>query len=883
MKDDRPDPDKLLMAIQASNSQRGLLKIYLGMASGVGKTYAMLTDAKEVLKKGVDIVAGYIEPHGRNETESLVKDFEVIPVLKIEHRGIMIQDFNLDAALKRKPEVILVDELAHTNAPGLRHTKRWQDIFELLDAGINVYTTLNIQHLESLNDVISSITGVEVRETVPDSVLTRADTIELIDIPPDELVTRLREGKIYPSDKIQSALDNFFQEGNLLALREIALRKTAEKIDAQILRYRQSQDIGEIWNTSEKVLVAIAPNKFARRLIRAAARIAASKHAALIVVAVETPRYQLLKDDDRRLLEDALHLAQKMGAEVERRYGSDIVQEILNIAVAKNASLIVVGKPIRNRFREFFMGTIADSLIRQSGAIDIHLITGEEEEATSVPVVASIPRPRLWSLCITALITALTTGVCVFIYPRLDLTNLVMIYLLASVSVALRFGRTESIIASILNVLAFDFFFVPPRFSFSVTDFQYVVTFSVMLITSLVMSTLTLRIRLQAKTVAERERRTQALYDAGRKMVGSSDPRFIGEATVAGVQQLIGADASFLHAEGVQLVPLPPSKTHFESLDKERGVAHYVLDKKKPAGIGTDTLPGAAALYLPVATDRMSYGVLGIVIDELFDRSLLPVLELLTQQAALCFERNQFQLESFDAKLIAETQSVRSVLLSSISHDFRTPLTVIEGAASAILQSKEEVSHNTKELADSIKDQSKRLTKLVTNVLSLTRLESAGVKPHSDWQSLEELISTALDKTEYLFRTRNIKINIPKDFPLLYVDASLFEQLLINVFENSGYYATQGHELTIEATYNSRIITVQIGDDGPGFALSHNQYLLNGDTKSRSGSGLGLLICGAIAKIHGGSFETGNRPSGGAVCTIQIPYKEPLRLRSHEA
>lgn len=713
---------------------------------------------------------------------------------------------------------------------------------------------------------------------MPDTVLARADTIELIDIPPDELIARLKEGKIYPQAKIHAALDNFFKEGNLLALREIALRKAAEKIDAQVLRYRQTQNISEIWKTSEKVLVGIAPNPFARRLIRAAARIAASKHAELVVVCVETPRYQFLKDSDLRLLEDALLLAEKLGATIERRYGSDIVQEILNVANANNVSVIVVGKPIQNRFRELFFGSIADDLIRQSGAIDVHLITGQKEEATAVPIIAPQRRPRFWSLCLTAMITVMTTGLCSFIHPTLQPANIVMVYILASVLVALLFGRTESFVASILNVLAFDFFFVSPRFSFSVSDFQYAITFAVMLFTSLLISTLMLRLRLQSKIVTERERRTQSLYAAEKRMIGASGPLSIGEVTVASVRQLLDADICFLHAQGGKLVASPASSSSFESQDKEYAVAYFAYDKQKPAGIGTDSIPGAGALYLPVATERACYGVLGVAVNESFDKSLLPVLELLTQQAALCLERNLFQQDSFNSKLVAETQSVRTVLLSSISHDFRTPLTVIDGAASAILQSSDRETEKTRMLAESIKEQSQRLTKMVSNVLSLTRLEASGIEPRRDWESLEELISSALDKTEFLFKDRKVRISVSSSFPLIFVDASLFEQLLINVLENSGQYAKNATELAIAASYDEQTITVTIYDDGPGFVapdmLIRSEELLVGDTKNRSGSGLGLLICGAIARIHGGSFEAVNRSSGGAQCTVKIPFKE---------
>ena len=601
----------------------------------------MLSDAVVEKNRGRDVVAGYIEPHGRADTEALIPQFETIPMLSVEYRGVEVKEFDLEASLLRHPEIILVDELAHTNPPGGKHAKRWLDVLELVDAGIDVHTTLNIQHLESLKDVVASITGVQVRETVPDSILKKADKIELIDIPPDELIQRLKEGKIYSKERIAPALQNFFQEGNLLALREITLRKAAEKIDAQMLTFREQANVEAIWQTTERVLVAIAPSRFANRLVRAAARIALSKHAELIVVFVETPRYQFLRAEDRQLVEDALLLAQQMDASVERRTGTDVVQEILDIALKRNVTLFVVGKPIRGRIREHFSRSVADDLIRRSGSIDVHLITGDKDEATTVPVVVKNDNPFFLPLVGTAAIVAIATAICFLIFPFVDPANLVMVYMLAIVGIALLFGRTESVVGSILCVVALDFFFVAPRFSLSVKHAEYLITLVGMLITGLVMSTLTLRIRLQSRSVAERERRTHSLYELGRQLVRVTSTREVGDAVKNAVFSLCKCDVALLTPLTGQLVVSATSASGFENEKSELAVAEYVFDKNLPAGRFTDTLPGAVGLYWPVSIDDKCYGVLCVKIKSReFDSSFFNMLTLISQLAAFCLERN---------------------------------------------------------------------------------------------------------------------------------------------------------------------------------------------------------------------------------------------------
>ena len=872
----RPDPDTLLRSLAPIDTSAGKLKIYLGMAAGVGKTFAMLTDGALEQKRGIDVVAGYVEPHGRIETESLSIPFEQIPILALEHNGVAIREFDLLGALKRKPTLILVDELAHTNADGVRNHKRWQDIFDLLDAGINVFTTLNVQHLESLNDVVQAITGVAVRETIPDSVLKRADKIELIDIPPDELVLRLKEGKIYPLDKVDAALRNFFKEGNLLSLREIALRKTAEKIDAELLSFRDKNQTTDIWPTAEKIVVAIAPNKFARRLVRAAARIAQSKHAELIVVYVATPTHQFLKKADFALIEDALDLATQLGASIERRSGVDIVEEILSVSVERNATQIVVGKPIRSRIREMVFGSIADDLIRRSGSIDIHLITGQREEATAFPILVREDRPRFFSVLTTLLFSLVATGVSALLYPDISYSNISLFYLVASVSTAFLFGKTECVIAAVVNILAFNFFFIPPRFSFGVEDPQIIFTFLVMLFISLLLSSLTLRLRNNSKLIAERERRLQLLFELGTHITVTRHIPDIAAAMTNAVRKLSGCDACLLIKQQNKLVPTAFSNSQFEMLDGELSVAKLALEKAKMTGAGTDVLPGSQGLYLPLRTGTTMLGVLGLNISSVaqFDYSLLPTIELVAQQGALSMHRIALEEEMLAQTVSSTQQKTRNLLLRSVSHDLRTPLTVVQGAAQAIIENAEN-PNTVKTFAQDISEHAARLNRIVRNVLSLTRLEGGEVVLKREWCDLEEILLGIKGQIEERVKPRKLLVTIQNCLPSLFLDYSLFQQLFMNLTENSVQHAVHATFFSIDIVQIDMAIVIRISDDGPGLPIDASPDLENAafrpDTKESKGTGLGLLIVRSIIELHQGTFTAQNVSPHGVVFEIILP------------
>ncbi|HEX4499434.1 MAG TPA: sensor histidine kinase KdpD [Thermoanaerobaculia bacterium] len=644
MTDHRPDPDSLLALANAEEERerRGKLKVFFGATAGVGKTFAMLQAAQELKRRGVDVLVGVVETHGRAETQALLDGLDILPLRREEHRGVTLTEFDLDGALARRPAVLLVDELAHTNAPGSRHAKRWQDVEELLAAGLDVYTAFNVQHLESLNDLIGKITGIVVRETVPDSILERADQVELVDLPPEELLKRLQEGKVYVPEQAAQAIQGFFRPGNLIALREIALRKTAERVEAQMQRYRELHGVAETWPVAERLLVAVSSGPNAARLVRAARRLAERLRAEWLVVYVETPAELRMAKEERDRVWQTLRLAEKLGAETVTLSGERPAGEILRYARRRNVSKIVVGKPTRARWRDFLVGSVRDQLERESGDIDVYVIAGEAGEgwpaASRKPRHERNARRYFAALAFTAAATALSS----LARPYLGPTNLVMIFLLGVVATAFLCGRGPSVLASVLGVASFDYFFVPPYYSFNVSDTEYLLTFAVMLTTALVISTLTVRLRQQAEAADDRERRTAALYAMSRDLAAAKD-----------TDEILKAAASHIHSvflsQVLLLLPDPTGKVSERAgesvtfiLDvREHAVAQWVFDHGRAAGKTTDTLPAAKGLYLPLKTSRGIVGVLGVHPadpDSLAAPERLHFLEAFANQIALAVE-----------------------------------------------------------------------------------------------------------------------------------------------------------------------------------------------------------------------------------------------------
>ena len=884
MSDQRPNPDLLLARVQAEEAQqaRGKLKIFLGATAGVGKTFAMLQAAHDRKAECVDVVAGYVETHGRTETDALLQGLEILPAKFVAYRGAQLREFDLDGALQRRPTLLLVDELAHTNAPGSRHAKRWQDVEELLDAGINVYTTVNVQHLESLNDVVAQITAVVIRETVPDHILEQADEVELIDLPPDELLQRLREGKVYVPEQAAHASANFFRKGNLIALRELALRRTADRVDEQMQRYRQDHAIPTTWPTNERLLVCVSPSPLSVRLVRKTRRMATQLHAAWLVVYVETPAHVRLSDRDRERLIQTLRLAEKLGAETVTLTGPDVSEELVRYARQRNVTKIVVGKPARARWRELLFGSVVDELVRKSGTVDVYVISGEHDEPDR-PTRSTLPISSPWSAYLqSSFIVLLCTLLAALIAGRLELSNMVMLYLLGVTFVAYRYGRGPSVLASILSVAAFDFFFVQPYLTFAVSDVEYILTFIVMLIVALVISTLTVQVRAQATAAQQRERRTATLYAMTRDLASTRGLDNLLRVAIHHISDVFESETMILlpNAQG-QLQA--PDKPIFSGADegRELGAAQWVYDHKQMAGLNTDTLPSAGALYLPLVATRGTVGVLAVRPGD--PRRLLPpdqlhLLETFANGISLAIERARLADEAQNATVQVETERLRNSLLSSVSHDLRTPLASITGAATTLLQANGALTTVTRhELTATIVEESERLNRLLTNLLDMTRLEAGAVQVNKEWQPLEEVIGTALARMDGQLKTHPVIVHLPSDLPLVPLDSVLIEQVLINLLENAVKYTPAQSQIEISAAQNGDTVVVNVADHGPGLADEEKQRVFDkfyciSPNHTHNGSGLGLTICRGIIQAHGGQIWIQNRSDGpGAVFIFTLP------------
>lgn len=877
----RPDPDELLAQVTAeeARSPRGRLKIFLGAAAGVGKTYAMLEAAREQRRAGVDLVVGWVQPHGRPETEALLEGLELLPPRRLEYRGTVLEDLDLDALLARRPALALVDELAHSNAPGARHAKRWQDVEELLAAGIDVYTTVNIQHLESLNDLVNQITGVLVRETVPDRLLHAADAVELIDLPPADLLLRLREGKVYVPQQAAAAAESFFREGNLIALRELALRLTAERVDAQMQAYRRSHFISEPWPVAERVLVAVSPSPMAPRLVRAGARLATQLKAAWLVAFVATPDHARRSQAERDRVVKTLQLAEQLGAETVTLPAPAVGDALLGFARARNVSKIVVGKPERPRWHEVLFGSVVEQLIRHSGAIDVYVLTGEAVDLPASPLPHLRPTSR-WPAYVQALaVTMLCTLVGKLMLPRFAEANIVMVYLLGVVYAAWRLGRGPSILAAFLGVAAFDFFFVAPHLTFAVADTEYLVTFGVLLVVALTISTLMVRLRQQADEAWRRERRTAALYGLSRDLAHTRGLENLLRAAVRHIHEVFDSQAAVLIPdEAGRLAPRASAPADFSLPEHDQAVAAWVLDRGQAAGAGTATLPSASALYLPLESGEQRVGVLALragPATDLDSPEQRHFLETFANQTAMAIARARLAELAAQAQVAAETERIRGTLLSSVSHDLRTPLAAIAGSAETLLGGGAALDGPTRrELLEGIRDESQRLGRLVANLLDMTRLEAGAIALQRDWQSLEELVGSALARLEPLLRDHPVAVDLPPDLPLLHCDGLMIEQVIINLVENAARHTPPGTPIRIGGSLGAGGMALAVEDRGPGLEPGEEVRVFDKfyrRDQGGPGAGLGLAICRAIVEAHGGRIEAANRAGGGAVFRFELP------------
>jgi two-component system, OmpR family, sensor histidine kinase KdpD len=877
----RPDPDVLLRRVQdqAARARQGQLKVFLGASPGVGKTFTMLEAARAKRADGLDVVVGVVETHGRAETARLLEGLELLPRASHEYRGTRLEEFDLDAALARRPALLLVDELAHTNAPGARHAKRWQDVEELLAAGINVYTAINIQHFESLNDVVAQITEVRVRETVPDFILERADEVELVDVSPDVLQQRLREGKVYVPEQAGRAIERFFRKGNLIALRELALRRTAERVDAQMRGYMAERGIQDTWAAAERLLVCVGPSSSPARLVRATRRMAARLHADWSAVHVETVRDQRLTAEEREEILRALELTEQLGGRAVTLSGQSAAEEIVAYARAHNVTRIVLGKTKRPRWRELFQGSLLDSLVRTSGGIELLAITGDEEEGGQPRMAPPRRQSAVLDYVVAAAIAVIPTAIGVSLrrsgvtIPPIDAA---MLYLLAVVVAATRFRRGPALVASLVGIASFDFFFVHPFYTFAVSDVRYVLTFAVMLVVALVIGNLTGRIRNQAEAAREREQRTSALYALSRDLAAARDRDAILAAALRSLRDTFAVEAAFLlPGDGGAVSAAGPAPHTLD--ERERAVAQWVFDHKQAAGRGTSTLPAAAALYLPLASSDRAVGVVGIPLADpvqFRDPARRRLLEALAGQTAVALERLALAEHSRQTEVEVEAERLRTALLSSLSHDMRTPLAVIEGAGSTLLQATEPDSAARKELAATIVQESQRMTRLVANLLDMIRVEAGTLKVQKEWQLLSDVMGVALIRTDAQLRGHPVTTSFPRDLPLVAVDEILLEQVFVNLLENAAKHTPPGTPIDVGAEAGSGEVIAFVADRGPGLAPGEEETIFQKFYRGGAGSGgigLGLTICRGIVTAHGGKIWAENRPGGGAVFRLSLP------------
>ena len=889
---ERPTPEQMLARLKTEADERGAdggrgkLKVYFGYAAGVGKTYAMLQEARRLAEANIDVLVGYVEPHGRPETEALLADLEALPSLLVPYRSTSLREFDLDAALARKPEVILVDELAHSNAPTMRHVKRWQDIEELLAAGIDVYTTCNVQHVESLNDVIAQVSGVVVRETVPDDIINRADEIALIDITPEDLLERLREGKVYIAPQAERALQNFFRRENLVVLRELALRCAAERVHADVQTARTGMGMPDVWATCECLLVCVGPSPTSAKVIRAAKRLSDSLHAEMVALHVETAGSAQPSELNRERLAANLRLAERLGAEIVTLTGEDLVQETLDYARRRNVTKIIIGKSESRVPRWKSRRSLTDRLIRDSGHIDVYVVRGTEGplEESRVVLHARPTAPGQWWAA--AAILAVSTGMAWILHALgLSDANIIMTFLLGVVIVSVRFGRWPSIVAAFLSVILFDVLFTEPYYTVVVNDTQYVVTFLVMLGVGLVISTLTTYIHRQAEASRLRERRTEALYHLGRKLTGIMGRVFLAAEAEQVVANMFGCEAALLLPDEGKLRPIVDHPASFAANESEIAVAQWAFDHAQPAGRGTDTLPSAQAFYLPLISPEGTLGVLGIKrsdLDQLLLSDTRSLLEAFASLIGLALERDRLTLEAQDATVQAKTQELRSALLSSVSHDIRTPLAVIAGASSSLLETDagRGLSDETRcELLTTIFDESDRLSRLVENLLRLTQLSSGRFLVQKEWHPVEDVIGSALHCLRRFLGERTVQVQLPDDLLLGHFDSVLIEQVLVNLLENALRYTPHDSPIFIRAESLRRGVAITVEDRGPGIAPSELQSIFETfqrGTKSKAdsrGAGLGLAICRAIVQAHGGTIDASNASEGGAVFRVWLPVE----------
>jgi two-component system sensor histidine kinase KdpD len=884
----RPSPDALLEVARREESRAGKLKIFVGAAPGIGKTYEMLLDAQARKRDGYDVVVGVVETHGRAETEALLENLEVAPRRRIGYKDHWLEEMDLDAILARRPQIALVDELAHTNPPGSRHPKRYLDVEELLSAGINVYTTVNIQHIESLNDVVAQITRIRVRETVPDSIFDRADAIELVDLTPDDLIQRLKEGKVYVPKQARRALEHYFSPGNLTALRELTMRRTAERVDAQLLTHMRAHAIPGPWAAGQRLLVCISEDKRAAGLVRYAKRMADRLHAPWTALYIETRRSLQLSEEDRDRVADTLRLAQTLGGETTTIPASDrrIADDIIAIAQANNITQIIIGKSSRTRWFEMLHGSVVHDLVRRSGNIGVHVIAGDVAEGEPIPkktVRTTKPqafdlRPYAFSLLTVA--EAVLLGV--LLWPWIGIENVDLVFLTGIVAIAVRFGLWPSLIASLVSALCYNFFFTEPYYTFTITDPTKVIAVVFFTVVAIIVSNVAAYARIQAVVAMARARTTQSLYAFSRKLAGIGTLDDVLWATAYQTASMLKVRVVLLLPENDAIAVKAGYPPEYVTDESDLAAANWAWRNNRTAGRGSDTLPGAKHLFLPMRTGRSTVGVLGLDSDKsgpLFTPDERRLLDALIDQSALAIERVHLVEDMDKVRRTVETERLRSALLSSISHDLKTPLASVLGSAGTLRDFSGKLSEAQKtELLATIIDESERLSRFIANLLDMTKLETGAILPNVSLHHVGEIVGSALERAAQILSRHEVELELAPDLPMLKLDAILFEQVLFNLLDNAAKYAPDGTAIRIQGWREQEAICLQVLDQGDGIPpadLEHifdKFYRVQKRDRVRPGTGLGLAISrGFIEAMHGTLTAANRTDRPGAMFTIQLP------------
>lgn len=882
----RPSPEALLE--QATREGRGRLKIFLGAAPGVGKTYEMLCQARQRKLEGVDVVIGVAETHGRVETELLTKSLERIPKKRIAYKGRVLAEMDLDAILQRRPRLVLVDELAHTNVEGSRHPKRYMDVEELLAAGMDVYSTLNVQHVESLNDVVAKITRVRVNETVPDSILDRADDVELVDITPDDLLQRLKEGKVYFPEAAERAAQNYFVPGNLTALRELALRRTAQRVDDQMVNYMRAHAIQGPWEAGERVLVCVNERPGAVALVRYTRRLADRLHAAWAAIHVETSSTRRLNETERDRVAEALRVAERLGGQAVSVTAAGVADGVIEYARANNFTHIVTSTAQRSFWWELIRGSAAHEIVRRAGDISVHVVPEQLTRAMKGPARrTALPGDRgnlVWDSksfagSLGMVIAALLIGL---VLQKFGITNVALVFLTAVLSCAITYGLWPSLFACLVATLAYNFFFLPPLYTFTIADPENVVALFFFTVVAVVASYLSARVRQQALTAQERAATTENLYRFSRKLAGVVTLDDLLWAAAFQFAQMLKARVVILLPEGTSIAVragYPPEDTLDES---DLAAAKWVWQHASPAGRGADTLPGAKRLFLPMRTGRGMIGIVGLDNDRpgpLLTPDQRRLFDALSDQAALAIERINLSEDIERARLIGEAERLRSALLTSISHDLRTPLASILGSASILRSQRGKLDEPAQtELIGTIQEEAERLNRFIANLLDMTRLESGAISPKLDFVDLGDIVGSAIRRGSSVLARHELHVDLPADLPMLRLDPVLFEQVLFNILDNAAKYAPPGSRIELRALREGDLVRIEVADEGDGIPpedcerIFDKFYRVHAADRKRAGTGLGLAICRGFVDAMGGTIRASNRSTRrGAVLTITLP------------